>query len=468
MKKIIAVFLLVSAVFLSVSCGSTVAEPTEIDFDWGDTVTDELVGGDYVVWQQLRETDPSYILGFQQDAPLGDEILTRIDTIEKNHDCTLTVVDEVSFVQMVASGLHPCDILYVDLYDFRGFVKSDLLVPVDEYMDVIDINDTFRWGFPNCLETMMHNGTLYGVYPACWPGNVGGYCFVLICNSGILYRNGYSHPQEYVENGEWTRDKLVDIIINCYDKSSEVYGLETLASWWGRMCVFANGVNYVVKNLDGTYAYGLDTEAAIEGLTYAKESVQKMGDARSETKNDLFAAGKAAFTLDWGQNALIKYPYNTLIEDVSMLPFPGNPAYIEYGKWTGYTGVYTSTISMPITVDNVTAVAKLIDELYAPIAGIECEQDLFDYYSKNVFFHENDFKSLYQALQNSEYSYSPDGEVFNVYNNIIDQSMHISPIEAIETLKDKGWNAVQSFALKNKLAYEKYFGIDYFEYAAQH
>jgi len=469
MKKITIVLFCFLLFFTFVSCSQSENSET-FDVEINETDNGGWGGLDFTVYSNVYGTDENYVFNFQIDTPLGDEMLSRINGLKEKHDCNIGFIYDSDLRIQLASGIHPADIIYSELGTVKSLASAGLLCPYDDYSTVIDCKNSFKWGTPNLLEATMYKGTLYGLVPAAWVGNIGGFYFSVISNNSVISRFSYANPHEYVENGEWTREKFLEMIVGCADSSSNTYGAEIYGEWWMRMCLYANGVKYLDVNGNGEYTNGLMSEAVIDGLEWATESLKMlMAEKAIKTSNntDAFYEGNIAFTMESGHIAANIVPYERRLEDYSVLPFPSNPNYVKYGKWIGYLSVDSTAVCIPHTELNTEETAILLNEICEPLGGIENEEDLLDYYANNVFYRRGDAEVLLSCMKNSVNGYIDSGEIFNVFNKLISSSLTQSASEVVGKQSDRAWSDICEYVVPNAEAFEKYFDVDYFEYFNQ-
>lgn len=466
MRKFFSGIMALFICFSLISCASVEENDGSVfDYDWGSIDNTDYEGAEFIIHQGIYNAEEGDLFNFKRDTPLCDEITVRIDNIQKKHNCVLSVKLVSAIMETMVAGMNPADILYTSHGDIRAYSMAGFIHPIDEYSNIVDYRDSFKWGTPNCLEALMCMGVLYGVLPASWVGNVGGYYFPLVSNNNLLRAKGYSVPHEYIEAGEWTREKFVEVMIGSSDNAAGIFGVETYPEWWKRMCAFSNGFRYtVLKN--GEPASGFETEALVDGLEWGNQSLSELrsaGALKESTTDTGFLNGVAAFTIVSGSTAVNSYPYKDELNDISILPFPGNPDYVEYGKWAGYLSVDSTALAIPITTEDVLNTATIMNELFEPLADVQNEADLIDYYAKNVFLYRGDAEVLVESLKNSEFGYwnpGTDGEVFNLFGRVVLSGA--PPSTTIENFADTIWENVSKFVVPNKLAYAKYFGFDYF------
>lgn len=466
MKRITALILTVLIVALTAACASS-EQASEESFDADFSVSSDgntNFGGiafTVATMSNKLPTTSTELLGFSRDSTFGDELLTRIAETESKNNCTISFkdggfdLDDAKYA--LFSGDHFADLLFGEYNTARKWGPTGLLLPIDEYMDVIDITDSFRWGGRNIFEGNMIGGVIYGVSPMCWPGNFGGYVFVIMSNNDLLLQNGFSHPYDYLENGQWTADKMTEISSGVYDKDRGIYGI-AYNGWFYRMCIVANGVRFVEKNSAGEYENGYITQRAINAVQWARDFYRDLKDY-SVPQNGWnydeanFNSGRAGFVL-MISNDIIKFTYNnSAMSDFSALPFPNGPD-VEYGDWTGYLNYESNSVFIPCTEINIPEAATLEDILLRPFSGSETQEDLFDFYTKNVFMDSRDVRYLFKAVGNSYYS----DNMLDLIDGVCNEAGTKSAAEACRTVAPKSENLLKSDVIPNLEGLIRYFG----------
>lgn len=445
------------------SCSSDEApEVFDVSFDGGGDYN-ALKGMEFTLCCGGSESLGDNYLGFQDDSPFALSLIERVASIEKACDCSVTVAhsDSEDVKIKLMCGIHPGDIMYGICSGYRE-LAAGLCLPVDDYTDVIDYTDSFRWGAPGLLESGMVQGTMYVLYPICMPGQFAGFYAIIISNNDILSKHSYSNPHELVENGVWTSDKLVEIATNCSDMDRGIYGFETFSDWFFRQCFFSNGVHYTKVTEDGRYVNGLDTINAVNALTWGKEFYDGFKPVFSNDGGcNNFLEGRSALCMQ-SANIIMGLTYSEFIKEFSVLPFPSGPD-VEYGYSSGYFWGGCSGITLPVTQLNITEAAQMLDLLFAPLEGTETYDSLCDYYAKNIFFDRRDIETLFKAINNSECSYIAYRDLPQAFlDALVIKSRQSGAAAAVDSISSSFSAEIEEIIVPNRIGLKNYFGYDIF------
>lgn len=451
--------ILISLLMISCSNNSTDNEVFDGSLGSFENGSFNFGGLELVIDYSIEHTGDDNFLGFETESTFGDSLISRISGIEKENNCSIRVNEGGELAGKILSGIHPADIIFTGYGFIRDNAHVGMLFPIDDYSDIVDYTDSFIWGTPNTLEPMMIDGILYGTYPASWPGHFAGYYFLTLSNNEILTANGYGKPHEYVENGLWTSEKVIEIANGCFDKEKPIYGFEGNAGWFYRELMFSNGIHFAEydKNL-GIYINGVNTQKGINGLTWAKGFYNGLKECWSNTGEMglMFLENRAAFCMANGNSLMQAFVYNDSVKEFSVLPFPVGPD-AEYGEWRGMFSANSSSLSIPITEENLPEAATLMTLVFAPFDGADTRESLNQYYTNNIFFDSRDIECLMTMIWNSEFTYYGEN-ILGILDDISNKINTMSPAEAIGTYAPKYDSDIQKYIVPNKEGLIRYFG----------
>lgn len=461
--------LIIVCAVLTVSCAAATAEDEFFDKDFNISESGKVnFGGlsfNVATMSNKKPTTNEEILGFSTDSTFGDEILTRIANIQKENNCTIGFKDggfDLDDAKLALfAGVHFSDVLVGEYLTARKWAPSGILMPVDEYSDVIDVTDDFRWGGKYICEGHMSGGTIYGLSPMCWPGNFGGYVFLIVSNNDLLLQNGFSRPYEYVENGTWTDDKIVEICNGVLDKERDIHGIAT-NFWFNRMCLLSNGVRFAVwDDIRKEYVNGYSTMQAVNAINWCKDFFGRLKDSYVTCSGwgyneEHFNDGKAAFVLMVSNDIMRFTYYNTVMSDFSALPFPTGPD-VEYGDWQGYLSYESTSVYIPYTEINVTEAATFMSMLLEPFSGVSSEEELMKYYAGNVFMDERDPVYIFKAMKNSLYAAEA---MEGVLDTLLGNKYGGTGAEISQTIAPMFDSEIEETIIPNLLGLSKYFPED--------
>ena len=447
MKKTIAFLVLVLMIFTMCSCAAE--EGSAPDYTKLD-VKDDWDGLEFTI-VQTSLADATYLY-YKLDTMLADSALERVKEVENKHNIKITLKgynEDDTFKNLLnmtlVTGDPLGDILFSEASMLRDFANAGGLTPIENVAEQIDIYDFDKWGEPNVWEFMMCKGKMYGVVPVSWVGNAPYVFYPIVFNGDIVRRFGLGDLREYYENGEWTREKMLEVIVQCTDDTlaSPIKGMG--AAWMHliRAVLLNNGIEFVTFSEDlSSYSCGWVSEAGIEALTWLKDVNENYADyflAADFSGNwgftDLFNEEKCALAMTSSDRIMDSIAYE--IDNFGLLPFPVGP-YGTYGQWAGF---YESArnLCIPAYVDFPAEAATIIDEIFEPMEEYPTKASIDEYYNKLIFSDPRDVELLNIMGSNCKYSFWPDGGD-NVLNNIKSNLMSTTPTEILEksgSLSDK-------------------------------
>ena len=409
-KRILATLALAATVFTT-SC----AEPaTLLPFISSDSDGLNLDGTKISwAWAKGNVENGYYELG----TPQYDILMERIDEIEKKYNCEIEALINEDKVNMEAikikmmGGTPSHDIITSG--GISDFATGKLVYSLSDLSDYIDISNTTKFGPLTSQEGYMHNGKVYGVTFAQWPGfePMGGY--VIAYNRDLFEANNITDLHEYYENGIWTYDTFENEFFaktNVQDSEGNPRKLWLIhESNFYQVLVHSNQVQFVEKQSDGTLVANPYSTAFVNAMTWGENLVDTYRDKISfESSRDITSyrigdtltsiAYTAAFTTG-------NIAYNDLGNfESGIMPFPCGPD-ATYGEWTScMVNVYGFMI--PITSPNAEAAAMIMNDLAEPFEAFGGDAGLLDYYKDNIFMDELDAEIYVEIAKNPVYTYA--------------------------------------------------------------
>ena len=436
MKKIVSILLL-AAMFVTVlvSCSGEAAQLLAfIDSAEGALTFEGMTFRFGKVQDYFMDDDA--IMGYVDNTGFSDAARARINDIEETYDIVYKeiTVDRVNDEVLLdsVSGDSRFDAVQDESFYLVEGIRAGLYVNLTELSDYLDYTDSYKWGSRNVLESLCWNGGLYGVLPMAMP------LLSYSSASNIIAANvdyikgvaGMPDPRSYYENGEWTWDKLKEIL-PLYTQPSESaedynYGILCSPGWFTRSMIFSNGTSSVVKDSNGNYVPVSMTDAGRKALDESWD----------------ICYGELAYTMDpetgvldyetvfpEGNHALVDIDsyqvYSTsnslvyTMSNLAILPFPSGPDMPE-GSVPSSSSSLDYATSIPLVIDEPWVSAVILDALYEPFEGYETEESLIEYMINNYFSTEQDAqifisiaKSIvyeYNEIQYSEYTYGIEDE----------------------------------------------------------
>jgi len=458
LKKLSVLFVILCLLF-AVSCAeSDSAESFDAEFG----TESEIVDFNGLALTVMKDEHVTGLFGYKEDTQLYDELASRISTIEKKYNTKIeyaTRTDPVNALpQKLAAGETDINVLFMRSHNLRQLGNAGYLADVALYSDIIDYKNSFLWGSYNTLELLTCNGVLCGVTPASWIDNLTPYYFAIVANNNLFMKNGFANPREYIENDTWGREIFEEVTVNCTDTANQIYGFETAASFIYRLAVHTNGVP-TVDYSTGSPRSGYHTEAAAEALQWASDYITRNREniAFTGESNQNFKAGNAAMTTKDAVSICKEIAYEEAVGEFSVLPFPAGP-FAEKGQYGGFISTTLNTVSIPVSSEYIEESAMVINEIFAPMNGINTLEDLKQYYATNVLYSYEDVDMLFKLCDSAEWCYWVENGVSHIdkiTTALENGSMSVS--QAIESFAPLADEVINEYIIPNKEGLASYF-----------
>jgi hypothetical protein len=143
------------------------------------------------------------------------------------------------------------------------------------------------------------------------------------------------------------------------------------------------------------------------------------------------------------------------VDSFTVLPFPSGKS-VEYGYMGGFLSTNMCCIGIPVSSDTIDESAYLINNIFAPMEGIDTLEDLKAYYTTNLFFHKSDIELVFELASSAEYNYWVEnvwGAVASITSNIRSKSA----TELIQTYAPKLDKYLTDYVIPNKQGLNNYF-----------
>ncbi|MBO5299722.1 MAG: extracellular solute-binding protein [Clostridia bacterium] len=409
MKKIISLILLVSFVLAMTSC----AAPEEIVPEYISMGNKLDFGGTEFTF--LSETETGFI-SVKEGTLLYDCVMERIDEVEENLNCIINIKRAASegghyetCRAQISSGICPADITEFRSSNFAALLAyGGYLFPLSDVNDIINYEDTFKYGSPSVLEGAMYNGIPYAVQPSSWPGFADAACFLLAYNRDKINSEGLSDPHEFYENKTWTWDTF-ETVLETYtsnDASDPYVTLSGHPRAFSQIAMVSNGVKF------SDYINGeLKTDIYEPRTTTAITWMQDVYNRYRQSIIDVdywsvkeFVDGQSLFTFASGAQAFDSEILYDCYFVFGLMPFPMGPDAV-YGEWANWREGLVA-VCMPINTPEPTACAHIISEMFEPLEEFGTTiDDLKEYYTDNVFSSATDTEIFFEVGKYGRYVY---------------------------------------------------------------
>lgn len=206
-----------------------------------------------------------------------DSWQARIAKAEEEFNCKIECVtlpsyagDASSLTTKLISGECPADIMYVNNTLFNTWRMGGLIEDLSQY-NVFDFDDSYVW-----LQSQIKAATVAGKTYAVWESEPNFYSMIAF-NKKMFADKGVKTPYDYVENKEWSLDKMIEVakqmtVDSNGDGTAEIYGfapynesqltMDLLDLYGGTMFDYDS---------DGKIKFNLGNEAGMNALNKLQE-----------------------------------------------------------------------------------------------------------------------------------------------------------------------------------------------------
>ncbi len=447
MKRILFVVL---CMMLLVSCS---AEPVSLlDFIGGeDSVSYD--GLKLVFYSKEGLNGPLLFAYEDNNSPQSDAMKNRLADIENRLDLDISFTSEGEhdfanyYITTMGSGICPADLLYEGpgnpLWDLAVI---NMLLPMTDFPDHIDLSDSDKYGTPGILEACMINGIPYAVQPTYWIGYQGLQCFVTAYNADWFSTLNLTPLHEYYENETWTWDTFLSVCDTAAPIISSEDGERVFSAcdeFLLGSSFYSNGYDYM-DVVDGKAVLNLYDEAAIHAIEFYQKILgygDKVEFRDSYEDTDSFVEGRVLMKLATTQSVVTgdiayksRFTYN-------IMPFPCGPD-SEYGRWAqSVSRIYG--LAIPVSTEEPDVVAHVVSELCEPFEEFGGgKEGLYEYYKNEVFLSETDAEIFFELGKYVRYDYN-DSSVGFYY--LEDMSKNADSASATELIQKYGYNLEKVF-----------------------
>jgi len=408
-RKIIPLIIVtVMILTLLCSCGGDEVkednlETVEMDFD-----------GELFIFGAIRLNE--YYMDAGQNDP-GDNMLARYDEVAKKFNLVFEfykATDDNSAADVnkkIAAGMDipfVYDMIATELY---MLYKQDLLRSLND-LKYIDMNST-RWGTPDFLMPTTYDGKVYGFWPFDWTSPIPQTGNIMLFNYELVV-NKFMQPTPYelLEQKKWNWTTFRDMLPNVTDLSdstNKIFGLGRHDNQNLVIAAIQSNSGERVINDNGIYKFGFTSDAAIEGIDYAKELYQTQYFDKSNVQKN-FSDGKVSFWAchSWIGTADVKtldyLPIYTL-DHYGWIPFPYGPKGT-YGSWNANSYNSQRFFAVPESNNDADSVGLVMNELFAPFPGTSNEA-WKAYARTNMIYDDYSYDIFTNLIAYQKYDYAP-------------------------------------------------------------
>ena len=246
----------------------------------------------------------------------------------------MQAVGDQTWNQKVAAQVaakDPIDVFYISVDQYLNMYLKGYMAPVDEYVDL-----TQPWHQISVMDDYVKFDDKY------YAAHVTATAYVLYYNRDLLINNGYGadEPMDLYNKGEWTWDKFVEIMRECYDEEANVVGLENMFDE-----VFqATNMAGAVKFENNQYTLNIKTPEMRKTLELVQDifKTNPVCGTGYVTGQNKFLKGRAvfhgAYAYEEDDFAALKND-GTISLDFGVAPFPYGPNNADqknFGHSTGF------------------------------------------------------------------------------------------------------------------------------------
>lgn len=420
----------------------------------------DLTGFEFIMIADNSYIGEEEFLGYPESSLLADTAKQRVADIEEKTNCDITIeymqdshIQSALTYSISANGTRYSAVQLSNwVFDQQQMVRSGLFFPLSIVSNKLNYLDEEKWGNKNMLESLCWNGEVYGVFPMKWPEYQLRFCdHMIVINTNMATKAGYSDPRAFVENDEWTRSKFKELVENLAiveNGETKVYGLALHPQHIYDVSFYTSGFEHVRKNGD-SWSSDIFTDNFVKEMTWIQQDLLENNKEIIYSGEplpviDLFGTENAAMIIMTSQFIFepgSKVAYSGI--PFAIMPFPlSDDLNSKNIPWISTHETVLFGTSIPITCEDPEAAAYILNELYEPLPGFETQKDIEDYYMKNVFHDERDMKLYFELFDNCRYTFRAEG-----ITPILHEMKNQNVTQAIKSKADQYMSAVEEFII---------------------
>ena len=462
MKKLKAFLLISFSILNCVACGQTdLKDETLNEVEVKEKVVPDMGGYKCKLLQWgFTDTADGDLLFYKQDTYLYDLAAQRISDVEALYNCDIEFqyspisADLLNtIVGNIASGTSDGDIISViELIKIASLVSSDCLYPLTDLKNIIDYEDSEKYGSAGLLEVAMKDSIPYAVTGAmlplkqCLSGLPLG-----VFNAGVVADYGLTDLREYYEKKEWTWDTFETFLTDytIVEGEKKIFAVETPSAWFIQGAMRSNGVEYAVEK-DGKVVSGLDSVNTLQAFDWVKKVYKDFPDSinyKNVMMNEHIAAGTSILIFTEAIHIRDRIAYE--VDNFGIVPFPCGPLG-KYGESSTFSAMEAYGIIK--NSEEPEYVAYILSSILEPFKEYLDKESLMTYYD-NIFHDRRDIELYLSIDKYARHAYEPQGATIYYFADNIS--------------KKSSAEMIQSFAPQFNLVVEKYIAPNY-EYMSTH
>lgn len=354
-------------------------------------------------------------LGYNPSTQLEDAAIQRIEELEKNMKCTITVIDDTdsynNFILATTSGTYYCDAVWERSGTIRDMAKIGGVQGITS-LTQIDYTDFVKWGSTRVLESLYYDDDLYGLLPSLWPEKADTHFgHTIVVNENLIARLGVDDPRDYVDSGNWTWNTFKSLLPVYYvEEGGEVkhYAMFTESDHIAAPLVFSNGDKLAYRNSSGEYQMGCFSDTTFQAMSAARDIF------KGEYQYTFFVSGFRDFLQPYiNEGAVLAMLPSAYVigsdgsvckgmDNFGVLPPPTGPSAPDRYVFSLH-GQLEGSLAMSLFAKDIDATATILNAIYEPILNISTEEDMIQYLKRNYFFDDRDAELFFTMSRNSQF-----------------------------------------------------------------
>lgn len=408
--------ILIAVFLLAVIAGCAVPEDRQEVFE-GSLAGSEDGSSDLFGYEMVFAIPTDTDFGYEHETPLSDLAIKRVNSVEAELNCKVirkydpSLYDNIRYTS--ASGVYYCDLMQeisvaiTEMYRTLSEIHSLIGISTT----CIDYTNAEKWGSKYMLEAACFEDDVYGLVPCLWPELIYNiyYCNCIV-NEDLIARLGVEDPREYVEKGQWTWDRLEEVLPLYYrEEGGEVihYSMDCSPNYFGLLMVQSNGIEVAAKNSTGEYEYDFFSPLAMKAMDTAIRIYN------TDNKDRIIDVGVDNFIENGSVLGMIpaKYvlgPEGTVcknMDNFGVIPFPVGPDAPEDLRYFSFYCNLERSVAFSLLTKDIDCAARIVDRMYEPFEEIGGTDGIKKYLANNYFFDDRDAATFYECFANTRYRY---------------------------------------------------------------
>lgn len=424
MKRSLSLLLSLILLFSLAGCTGSTADPEHSGENPPATEAEESV--DFygykvriVNWFYNDTMDGYSLFGYKANTLYRDIAAARLEEIKAAYNCDIAVESYPGSMNISVSVLSAMsdgpDITYAVLNDnIKAMTTGGLLVPLEDYKDILDYENSLLYGPVGQQEPAIYKGKPYMVTPYSHPERqflVGQLC---VFNEKLTEERSTADLRELNEKKAWNWEAfetfLTDTTVREEGKTVQ-YGISSLKSIFSYLALVNNGYTLAVSDGNGGWKSGAREPNVVESINWCKKIFSEYKDCFVEMSSwddgaEKLARGAAVMTTQSPDMIVSSISFE--VERFGLVPFPYGPD-CEYGTAVNNSGI--QGLGINLCSDEPEVAAYVIAAYCQPFAEYPTLEDALNVYD-NIFFDKRDIDVLLNMSKYCRASYYSFGGMY--------------------------------------------------------